>query len=327
MNKSSFLTLDEVAQNLKVTRQTASKYIQNKDLNAVKINKSYRITLKDFEDFIITKSTASEPHISCLKRTKNCYLDYENKADEFELLNSRPSGEFRLIEQNHKDKENKYIFGDNLVVLKKLLETHKGKINLIYIDPPFGTGQNFNSIDDDSAYSDKLIDSEFLEFIRKRLFLLRELLSENGSIYLHIDKKIGHYVKIIMDEVFGYNNFINDITRIKCNPKNFARNAYGNYSDMILYYAKNRDKQIWNEITELMSEEKRQELFPKKNLKFGYYTTHPIHAPGKTVDGDTGMEWKGLFDAQAALNFLNQLGVFLKNAVIGKPILMRDGHL
>lgn len=165
---------------------------------------------------------------------------------------------------------------------------------MIYIDPPFGTGLNFNSINDDSAYSDKLINHEFLEFVRKRLFLLRELLSDEGSIYLHIDKKIGHYIKIIMDEAFGYKNFINDITRIKCNPKNFARNAYGNYSDMILYYAKNRDKQIWNEIKQPMSETKRKELFPKEHSELGFYTTNPIHAPGKTVDGDTGLEWKGI---------------------------------
>ena len=294
MDKSNFLTLDDVANNLKVTRQTVSKYIQNKDLNAVKINKSYRITVNDFEKFINNNSTVEEPQISYLKRTKNCYLDYGNKSDEFEILYTYVNGDFKLIEQNHKAKNNKYIFGDNYFVLKKLLETHKGKIDLIYIDPPFGTGQDFNSIDDDSAYSDKLIDSDFLEFLRKRLFLLRELLSECGSIYLHIDKKIGHYVKIIMDEVFGFNNFINDITRIKCNPKNFARNAYGNYSDMILYYAKNRDKQIWNEVKEPMDEEKRKELFPKKHPKFGFYTTNPIHAPGKTIDGDTGLEWKGM---------------------------------
>ena len=86
MNKSGFLTLDEVAHNLKVTRQTVSKYIQNKDLNAVRINKSYRITLGDFENFIKNNSTAEEPQISYLKRTKNCYLDYGNKSDEFEIL-------------------------------------------------------------------------------------------------------------------------------------------------------------------------------------------------------------------------------------------------
>lgn len=294
MFKSDFLTVDEIAENLKVTRQTVSKYIHSHQLNAVKINKSYRITVDDFQSFLNKNSTAEEPQISYLRRTKNCFLEYSNKSDEFEIIFEIETGEFKEIEINHELKNNKFIFGDNFYVLKKLLESHKGKIDLIYIDPPFGTGQNFNSINDDSAYSDKLIDSEFLEFLRKRLFLLRELMSEQGSIYLHIDTKIGHYVKIIMDEVFGHKNFINDITRIKCNPKNFSRNAYGNYSDMILYYSKNRDKQIWNDIKEPMSQMKKEELFPKKHPKHGRYTTHPIHAPGKTINGDTGMEWKGL---------------------------------
>ncbi|NLO71158.1 MAG: helix-turn-helix domain-containing protein [Porphyromonadaceae bacterium] len=293
--ENEFLTIDDVAQNLRVTRQTVSRYIKDKELNAVKISKSYRISTDDFKDFLNKNATVDEPSVSYLRRTKNCSLDYRDKADEFEILFSYVNGDFSPIERNHNQEENRYIFGDNYFVLKKLLDTHKGKIDLVYIDPPFGTGSDFNSINDETVYSDKIVDSEFLEFLRKRLFLLRELLSGEGSIYLHIDKKIGHYVKIIMDEVFGYRNFINDITRIKCNPKNFARNAYGNYSDMILYYAKNRDRQIWHNIREPMNEEKREELFPKKHPKYGYYTTHPIHAPGKTIDGDTGMEWKGLY--------------------------------
>jgi adenine-specific DNA-methyltransferase len=97
-----------------------------------------------------------------------------------------------------------------------------------------------------------------------------------------------------MDEVFGYKNFINDITRIKCNPKNFSRKAYGNFSDMILFYAKNRDKQIWNDIKEPLSEDDIDRLYKKKHKKYGPYTTHPIHAPGETDDGDTGKEWKGM---------------------------------
>lgn len=292
--ENEFLTIDDVAQSLRVTRQTVSRYIKDKELNAVKISKNYRITAEDFQEFLNKNATVEEPSVGYLRRTKNCSLEYQNKIDEFEILFSYVNGEFSPIEQNHNQDENRYIFGENYFVLKKLLDTHKGKIDLVYIDPPFGTGNDFNSINDETAYSDKIVDSEFLEFLRKRLFLIRELLSEKGSIYLHIDKKIGHYVKIIMDEVFGYRNFINDITRIKCNPKNFTRNAYGNYSDMILYYAKNRDEQIWNNVRESMNEEKRKELFPRKHPKYGYYTTHPIHAPGKTIDGDTGMEWKGL---------------------------------
>lgn len=294
MSQTGFLTVEEVAKNLKVTRQTVSKYIKMKKLNAVKINKSYRITINDFEDFVNSNSTVKEPSISYLKSTKNCTLQYSNKSNSFEIIHGIFHGELRTIRKSNVITSNMFIFGDNYFVLKKLLETHKGKIDLVYIDPPFGTGQDFNSIDEDRAYSDKLVDSEFLEFIRKRLFLIKELMSDVGSIYLHIDKKIGHYVKIIMDEVFGYQNFINDITRIKCNPKNFARKAYGNFSDMILFYAKNKGEQIWNDIKEPMSEEKRKQLFPKKHPVHGYYTTNPIHAPGRTLNGDTGLEWKGL---------------------------------
>ena len=130
--------------------------------------------------------------------------------------------------------KNLLIKSDNLVGLNYLLEDKnlKGKIDLVYIDPPFATGGNFtitndrastvsSSRDGKLAYSDKIIGNDFLDFIRQRLLLLQKLMSEQGSIYLHIDYKIGHYVKLLMDEVFGTENFRNDITRVKCNPKNF----------------------------------------------------------------------------------------------------------
>ena len=76
-----------------------------------------------------------------------------------------------------------------------------------------------------------------MEFIRERLVFLKELLSDKGSIYLHIDYKIGHYIKILMDEIFGIENFRNDISRIKCNPKNFSHKGYGNIKryDIVLF--------------------------------------------------------------------------------------------
>ena len=95
------------------------------------------------------------------------------------------------------------------------------------------------------AYTDKLVGADFLEFLRERLTLLKMLLSDKGSIYLHTDYKVGHYVKIIMDEIFGSENFRNDITRIKCNPKNFARKGYGNIKDMILFYSKSENPILW----------------------------------------------------------------------------------
>ena len=127
----------------------------------------------------------------------------------------------------------------NLAVLHYLLEDKmlKGQIDLVYIDPPFATGGNFTITanrastissprDGDLAYSDKITGEDFLDFLRPRLLILRELMSERGSIYLHIDYKMGHYVKLLMDEIFGIENFRNDITRIKCNPKNFNRIGY-----------------------------------------------------------------------------------------------------
>jgi site-specific DNA-methyltransferase (adenine-specific)/adenine-specific DNA-methyltransferase len=111
--------------------------------------------------------------------------------------------------------QNMLIFGDNLQVLKTLLQMKdKGKlknadgtpgVRLIYIDPPFATKQEFKGSQDQKAYQDKIAGARFLEFLRKRLVFLRELLSEDGSIYVHLDWKKGHYVKVLMDEVFGEN--------------------------------------------------------------------------------------------------------------------------
>ena len=155
--------------------------------------------------------------------------------------------------------KNVLIQSDNLIGLQYLLSEKKlkGKIDLVYIDPPFATGGNFtitngrattisNSKDGDIAYTDCIKSTDFINYLRERIVLIHELLSEQGSMYLHIDYKIGHYVKVMMDEIFGIENFRNDITRIKCNPKNFNRIGYGNIKDLILFYTKSNNP-IWNE--------------------------------------------------------------------------------
>lgn len=206
----------------------------------------------------------------------------------------------------NRDWSNMLIFGDNLPALKALMSSPsiKEKVRLVYIDPPFSTDQEFrggnsrvatvsSSQEDEIAYQDRVVGAEYLEFLRKRLVLLRELLASDGSIYVHIDWKKGHYLKVIMDEVFGEEHFINDIARIKCNPKNFARPAYGNIKDMILFYSKT-DRYVWNEAKEAMTEEDIQRLFPKIDENGRRYTTVPLHAPGETQNGPTGQLWKGL---------------------------------
>lgn len=202
--------------------------------------------------------------------------------------------------------KNLLIKSDNIKGLNYLLYERdlKGKIDLVYIDPPFATGGNFtitdgrastisNSKNGDVAYSDKLLGNDFLAFLKQRLILLKELMSEQASIYLHIDYKTGHYVKILMDEVFGIENFRNDITRIKCNPKNFNRIGYGNIKDLILFYTKSNNP-IWNEPREKYKEKDLEKLFPKVDKQGRRYTTVPIHAPGETENGKSSQTFKGI---------------------------------
>ena len=230
-------------------------------------------------------------------------LTYSNKKKEDDIFNNIPNIELSQI--NSGFNPNLLIQGDNLIALKQLITKFdlKGKIDLIYIDPPFATNNTFtitngraNTISNSStgtvAYTDNIKGFEFIEFIRERLVLLKMLLSEKGSIYLHIDYKIGHYVKIVMDEIFGIENFRNDITRIKCNPKNFSRKGYGNMKDMILFYSKSDDL-IWNEPKMPYTEEDKTKLFPK--VENGRrYTTIPLHAPGETQNGKTSLAFKGI---------------------------------
>jgi len=230
-------------------------------------------------------------------------LKFDNKISEKQVL-SKANKNKSPFELNYNG--SMLFMGDNFEVLSILLNNFRGKINLIYIDPPFNTDQEFfvsengraNSIshskNDIVAYSDKMSTDEYLEFIRERLILLRELLSDNGSIYLHIDYKIGHYIKIIMDEVFGKENFKNDIARIKSNPKNFYRKAYGNEKDLILFYTKNYKNNIWNDIKVPLDENEIAERFSKIDESGRRYTTIPLHAPGETKNGPTSKPWRNI---------------------------------
>lgn len=197
--------------------------------------------------------------------------------------------------------DNLLICDDNLNAMRFLAQelNYKNSIDLVYIDPPFGTNNIFKlgstiSAKKDSkiAYTDNFTLESYLAFLYSRLVLVRELMSEKGSLYLHIDNKMGHYVKILCDEIFGRENFINDITRIKCNPKNFKRKAYGNIKDMILFYVKS-DKHIWNDVQEPIVEFEKKKRFNKQDEK-GFYTTIPLHAPGVTQNGESGQEWNGI---------------------------------
>jgi DNA modification methylase len=143
-------------------------------------------------------------------------LVYHGKDREEDIIADTlavPLQPVRTFGRNGHEWHNMLIFGDNLQVMKTLLEMKKaGKLcnangssgaRLIYIDPPFATKQDFRGTEDQKAYQDKLKGAAFIEFLRKRLVLLRELLADDGTIYVHMDFRKSHYIKVIMDELFS----------------------------------------------------------------------------------------------------------------------------
>lgn len=191
---------------------------------------------------------------------KEYELTYYGKEGEQSIISQTfavPLQENRRFgESTESDWLNKIIFGDNLQVLKTLVEMkHRGElknadgtdgVRLVYIDPPFATKQDFSN-KDSKAYSDKLAGAEFLEWLRKRLILLREVLADDGSIYVHLDWHKAHYVKVLMDEIFGEGNFCNEIVwyyrRWNIAGKYFARNH-----DTIFWYTKNKGNHVFNQM-------------------------------------------------------------------------------
>lgn len=163
---------------------------------------------------------------------------------------------------------NKIFWGDNLQVMSHMLKEYRGKVDLIYIDPPFDSKADYKkkiqlrgktALSDTNAfeekqYGDMWTNDAYLQFMFERLALLKELLSETGTIYVHLDWHVGHYVKLILDEVFGIENFRNEV--VWCYDKWVApsRDFQKNH-DIILRYSKT-DKYTSNTIREI--DEKRQ---------------------------------------------------------------------
>ena len=184
---------------------------------------------------------------------------------------------------------------DNLDVLNLLVSDKNvcGKVTLIYIDPPYNTGGAFETREFKLAYDDRFGIQEYLSFMRQRLELMHTLLSDEGSIYVHLDSNMVFHVKVLMDEIFGMQNFKGMITRKKCKSKNFTRKTYGNISDYILFYSKTENP-VWNRPYEEWSDEKILKEYPYIEEGTGRrYKKVPVHAPG-TRNGATGSEWRGM---------------------------------
>jgi len=188
----------------------------------------------------------------------------------FDPVNRRKIIEIPIYDELKDNWQNLLFHGDNKDVLATLLELgFRGKIDLIYIDPPYKSGADYvrkvelrglkrkEQFNEDSAsvlqqtmYFDIWNNDTYLQFMYERLMLLKELLSEKGSIYVHLDWNIAHYIKLLMDEIFGQENFIREIiwrpgwvSGYKSVAENWVRNH-----ETILYYGKNKNNVIFNKM-------------------------------------------------------------------------------
>jgi len=208
---------------------------------------------------------------------------------------------------------NALIYGDNLLAMAALLagDAERGslrnKIDFIYIDPPFDSKADYRtkitlpdteiqqspSILEQFAYSDTWADgtASYLQMITPRLILIRELLSDVGSLYIHIDRSVGPYVKIIADEIFGRYNFENEIVWRRTTSRGGSE-YYNHVHDNILFYTRSGCG-IWNQQHTSYTSEYLDSQFRKIDADGRRYRESPLTAPGRR-DGDSGKPWRGV---------------------------------
>ena len=153
---------------------------------------------------------------------------------------------------------NKIFWGDNLQVMSHLLKEYRGKIDLIYIDPPFdskadykktievrgvGKAASDSTSFEEKQYGDIWTNDEYLQFMYERLLLMRELLSDKGSIFMHCDWHKNHHLRCLMDEVFGPSNFVNEIAWCYYGPGSPGMRQFNRKHDNILWYSKTHN--VW----------------------------------------------------------------------------------
>ena len=157
---------------------------------------------------------------------------------------------------------NKIFWGDNLQVMSHLLKDFRGKIDLIYIDPPFDSKADYkkkiklqgeSTLSDQTAFEEKQYgdiwtNDEYLQFMYERLVLIKELLKDSGSIFLHCDWHKSHHLRCLMDEVFGASNFVNEIIWLYNTGGIPEKLGFSKKHDSIFYYAKKKSEAIWHEI-------------------------------------------------------------------------------
>lgn len=251
------------------------------------------------------------------------YLDPERRHKAGPLRLTLPFQTVETINESAQDRQkaldlfahgydsewrNRLIWGDKKYVLPSLLAEFAGKVSLIYIDPPFNTGGNFsysrtipetvhafikepNAIEQ-KAYRDTWgfgLDS-YLRWFSETVVVLRDLLAEGGSLYCHLDVNVGHYAKVVLDEVFGTACFRNEIIWKRTTARSDSA-TFNHIHDSIFLYTKS-ERWTWNQQHTEYTDEYLQSNF-KPDAKGRLYRETPLTAPGKRA-GLSGQAWRGV---------------------------------
>jgi DNA modification methylase len=214
----------------------------------------YELIEKLFPSFIEKMRQDGKLDVEALNRYKIPTIEYAGKRSEGLILASASllgeAAPLQILrnfgEGEEKDWKNLIVQGDNLQFLKTVYlnqdplikDKVKGKVKLIYIDPPFGTGDEYGGSDGEMSYSAKLKGAEFIENLRERLIFLREILADDGCIFMRIDYRFGHYLKIILDEIFNKNNFKNEIVINRSSRPTEIIRQYHTAHDVLFFYSK-----------------------------------------------------------------------------------------
>jgi DNA modification methylase len=194
---------------------------------------------------------------------------------------------------------NLIVQGDNLQFLKTcylnqdpvIKNKVKGKVKLVYIDPPFATKGDFAAKEGEDSYSDKVDRAEFIEGLRERFIYLRELLDSTASIYLHLDYRMNHYIRVVLDEVFGKENFMSEIIWKRTSAHSDSKN-YGNVHDVILFYSNSSNVFFNAQYTEY-SDEHKKKRYKNRDQDGRLFTDGDLVATG-LKGGGYKYEWKGI---------------------------------
>jgi len=224
---------------------------------------------------------------------------------------------------NGKPWTNRIYWGDNLQVMSHLLKEFRGQVDLIYIDPPFDSKADYKkkialrwqTVTNDSTsfeekqYSDIWTNDEYLQFMYERLIIMRELLSDTGCIYLHCDYHKNHYLRCLLDEVFGMNNFINEITWKRRGGALNNFKSLGQLTDTIYLYFKNPGVYTFNAIKSKDTPEVQQyikERFVYDDGDGRKYSRDPVTNPSATATPSLIYEYKGYQPPQKGWAFSRQ---------------------